>query len=198
MRIALLAVAVLALVVPFACKRGGEDSTEELREARAETENLKKEVKTQEDLADKYSKQNVELSKKIRDLEGRKEIGEVKVYNLKWDENDREEQLILTGTVENTGHAYLSDVTVKVGIKDDTRNVIQAKLVNDPGGRETKPMLFFHNVADALAKGDKKDFKLIIYTTTIHAGSFDDVQKAVRQEAGPDTWEVVPLFVTAR
>ena len=197
MRIALVALSMLALLLPLGCNKESSDDTEELREAQAEIQNLKQKVKTLEDQADKYGSQNIELSKKIRDLEGRKEIGEVKVSNLKWTENDRESQLILTGTVENTGHAYLSDVTVKVTIKDQTRNIIKAELVNKED-RDYMPMLFFHNVQDALAKGDKKDFKLIIYTRNIHAGSFSEVQEAIRKDAGDESWEVIPLFVTAR
>jgi hypothetical protein len=195
MRIALAALSMLALLLPLGCKREGADSTEELREARAEVDNLKTKVKTLEDQDDKYRLQNIELSKKVNDLESRKEIGEVKVYNLKWDENDRESQLILTGTVENTGHAYLTDVTVKVAIKDETRNVIKAELVNKDD-RATMPMLYYHNVTDALAKGDKMDFKLIIYTRNIHANSFTDVQEAIRKPQGDETWTVTPLFRT--
>lgn len=195
MRIALAALSVLALLLPLGCNKETGDSTEDLREARAEIENLKQKVKTLEDQADTYGSQNIELSKKIRDLEGRKEIGEVKVSNLEWTENDRESQLILTGTVENTGHAYLTDVTVKVAVRDETRNIIKAELV-DKTDRATMPMLFYHSVEEALAKGDKKDFKLVIYTRNIHAGSFSEVQEAIRKPMGDETWTVTPLFKT--
>jgi len=197
MRKFLLAVSFVGLLCLFACN--GEDETvkRDLEESRAKVEDLNNKLSTTETQLDKQVNDNIRLNEQIRELEAAKEMGAVELSDLKWIENDRDFQLILTGTVKNTGKSYLYDVTVKVGIMDETENIIVAPIVNDPD-REEIPTLFFHNVADSMNTGDSKTFKMVIMTRNIHASGLGKMKESVREKQGPTTWEVTGLFNTAK
>lgn len=194
MKKVMLVLSLLALTGLFACNGGDEEMKEDLSEALAKIENLQKKLKTKEDQSDDLQNENIRLNQQVIELTGAKEMGAVEVTNIKWEENDRDFQLILHGTIKNTGRAYLSNITVKVEIMDKFDNVIQAPVVNDPD-REIMPMLFFHDVAEALNMGDSKTFKMIIYTRNIHASGLGKVKEAIDNK---DQYKVTGLFVTAK
>jgi hypothetical protein len=197
MRKIFLALSLVALAGIAGCNGEDEALKHELDDALAKIESMKKEVRSKEDELDEQINKNLKLSEELRELETAKEMGEVEIVNLKWDEKDRDFKLILRGTVKNTGRAYLYDVTIKVAITDATENIIVAPIVNDPD-REEMEMLFFHNVADSLNKDGSKDFEMVIYTRNIHASGLGKVKEAIRQSSGPTTWEVTGLFNTAK
>jgi hypothetical protein len=188
---------LVALAGIVSCNGEDDSMRKDLEEARATIEDLNNRLSTKETEVDDLTDENLKLNEDVRELESAKEMGEVELDNLKWEENDREFKLILTGTVKNTGKAYLYDVTVKVGIMDETENVIVVPTVNDED-RESMPMLFFHNVADSMNTGDSKDFEMVIYTRKIRADGLGKVKESIRREQGPTTWEVTGLFNTAK
>lgn len=197
MRNVVLTLSLLALTGLFACNGQDEQMKQERDEALAKIAELEKKLSTKETELDDLVNKNLKLSEDVRELQSAKEMGSVEVTNVTWEELDREFKLILRGTVKNTGRAYLYDVTVKVAIVDQTENIIEAPLVNDPD-RESMSMLFFHNVADSLNTGGSKDFEMVIYTRNIHASGLGKVKESIRQDASSTTWEVTGLFNTAK
>jgi hypothetical protein len=196
MRRVMLALSLAALTGLFACNGEDENLKKELMDAKAKVESLQNDLSSKETDLDQAVVENRALTTELTEVKRSKELGAVEISNLNWQEKDADFKLILTGTVKNTGNAFLRDVTVKVAIKDETDNIIEVKIVNDPD-REKMSMLFFQNVADALNKGSSKDFELVIYTRNIHASGLGKVKEAIHAPGGPRV-EITGLFVSAR
>jgi len=180
MRSLALILSLLALSALFACNAEETDLARKLDERNATIEELNKQIGSLETDRDQVTTENKKLLDENRTLKTTKELGAVELSNLKWEERDDRFHLILRGTVTNTGHAFISHITVKVAIKDETDNIIEADLVNDPDERGKMPMLFFHNAADSLNVGDSEDFEMIIYAKDINATSKSKVKDAIR------------------
>lgn len=186
-------VSALIFIFTVGCKSEVEEYKRQIADKESKIKSLGNEKAESERTVSELRKKNDELSKANSELKNRKELGSVEIANLQWTEKEKEFQVILTGTVKNTGLAYLRDVTVQVSLLDETGNPLVVPLINDPYERESEVMRLFQYVTESLDVGGSKDFTLVIYTRLMHG---DGVAKIRNCTENPKLYEVVPIFVS--
>jgi hypothetical protein len=192
---AIAGVLTLAFVFTVGCKNETEKYKAQIEERESKIRALEKGKAEIESTVDELRKKSDDVSKQVSELKKRKERGAVEITNLKWSENEKEFQVILTGTVKNTGLVYLRDVTVKVSLLDETGNPLVVPLINDPYERESETIRMFHYVAESLDVGGSKDFRFVIYTRLMHGDGVAKIRKCIEN---PKLYDVVGLFVSAK
>jgi len=192
---AMAGVLTLAFVFAVGCKGEVEKYKSQIEDKERTIKSLENEKAESKSTVDQLRKKSDEQSKEISQLRNRKEMGAVEISNLKWSENEKEFQVILTGTVKNTGLVYLRDVRVDVSLVDETENPLVITLVNDPCERESETMRLFQYVAESLDVGGSKDFRLVIYTRLMHGDGIAKIRKCMEN---PKLYKVVGLFVSAK
>jgi hypothetical protein len=191
---ALTAVSMLVFVTFFVgCEGKVQNYESQIKDKDSRIKSLESDKAESARTVAELRKKTDDLSKEATELRKSKERGAVEISNLKWTEKEAEFQIFLTGTVKNTGRAYLRDVTLKVSLFDETHNPLVVSLVNDPCERVSETMHLYHHVADSLGEGDSKDFQMIIYTHLMHGDGKAKVRKAI---GDPKLQEIIALFVS--
>ncbi|MFH1769781.1 MAG: hypothetical protein ABH833_03900 [Parcubacteria group bacterium] len=182
-------------IITSGCKESISRYKSLVEEKDSAIKTLHAEISDKDGIISELRKIKDELDKEKSQLLKHKEVGEVEITNIKWEEKERDFQFVLSGTIKNTGLAYLKDVTLRVTFLDEKGNPLVAKLLNDPFERGSETTRFYYHAADSLGTGNSIEFKMIIYTHLIHHEGKSRIRQCIKD---PKAYELVGFFVSAK